>query len=495
MKDSILKGTGNSRFLKSAIPDGTTWAEALAMLRAGTFPMDLNGINNAGFQQVGTPLNKANLLKDVNALTLGLTGDAVPDDMFNILAHAGDLHVWKKTVFEPAGYHLGTAEKGFIVSATAYNSGNVIVSFTTSDTISVDSNGVVTQDSPSGDQFFVVAPGNVAAIQAKIRGKFVTEKTTVASGYYAEHPGLVYIPEDAILSCITNGVSLGYPYAYCYVVDKMQVVQSYPVNPVATYPVSTNRNAYQEGSDAKPAGDTLGATQKNVQILSGGDNWHTTLYYADSVTVDDEGKLSLQSPNSYTFATSSQYQNATTFAIGRFIKIVPESGSGFSFMDGIWFVPSDSTITVENFKLYASKIQPVTGYPAIPANTTIEYLGCLGDKTMFEIVSYIGTEAYGASNPTSLTFGRVPKFISYLGYKNNQNVWNSFSANSSNYYNSVLVEALTKEFSTNCGFGYSYRNGQVHGRRTGNRIEWYNDYSASNQFNTAGYTYYYIAYY
>lgn len=86
MIDSVLKGTGNSRFLKSAVPAGTSWADALAMLQAGTFPIDLNGINNAGFQQVGTPLNKANLLKDATAAQIGLPPSTTPDGMFRALA-------------------------------------------------------------------------------------------------------------------------------------------------------------------------------------------------------------------------------------------------------------------------------------------------------------------------------------------------------------------------------------------------------------------------
>ncbi len=86
MIDSVLKGTGNSRFLKSAVPAGTSWADALAMLRAGTFPIDFNGINNAGFQQVGTPLNKANLLKDATAAQIGLPPSTTPDGMFQALA-------------------------------------------------------------------------------------------------------------------------------------------------------------------------------------------------------------------------------------------------------------------------------------------------------------------------------------------------------------------------------------------------------------------------
>lgn len=86
MIDSVLKGTGNSRFLKSAVPAGTSWADALAMLQAGTFPIDFNGINTEGFQQVGTPLNKANLLKDATAAQIGLPPSTTPDGMFQALA-------------------------------------------------------------------------------------------------------------------------------------------------------------------------------------------------------------------------------------------------------------------------------------------------------------------------------------------------------------------------------------------------------------------------
>lgn len=86
MIDSVLKGTGNSRFLKSAVPAGTSWADALAMLQAGTFPIDFNGINAEGFQQVGTPLNKANLLKDATAAQIGLPTSTTPDGMFRALA-------------------------------------------------------------------------------------------------------------------------------------------------------------------------------------------------------------------------------------------------------------------------------------------------------------------------------------------------------------------------------------------------------------------------
>lgn len=75
MKDFIAKGTGNSRTLRSSIPAGTTWEDALKMLSNGTFPIDLAGFNPAGIAQQGTLLSAENLLSDETASALSLTGD------------------------------------------------------------------------------------------------------------------------------------------------------------------------------------------------------------------------------------------------------------------------------------------------------------------------------------------------------------------------------------------------------------------------------------
>lgn len=72
MKDSIIKGTGNSRKLRTSLPEGTTWEEALQLLIAGEFPIDLAGIDPDGFDVVGTPLNVQNLLSHEVETLLGL---------------------------------------------------------------------------------------------------------------------------------------------------------------------------------------------------------------------------------------------------------------------------------------------------------------------------------------------------------------------------------------------------------------------------------------
>ena len=86
MQDLVIKGTGNSRLLKSVsnfmslYPTYTDFVQALV---AGTLPIDLNGFNSAGVQTQGTPLNKTNLLKDATANKYGLGGNATIDDVLN----------------------------------------------------------------------------------------------------------------------------------------------------------------------------------------------------------------------------------------------------------------------------------------------------------------------------------------------------------------------------------------------------------------------------
>lgn len=76
MKDMVPKGTGDSRYLKSVANFTAlypTYADFVAALVAGTLPVDFNGINSAGCNEVGTPLNKASLLTDATFAKMGVT--------------------------------------------------------------------------------------------------------------------------------------------------------------------------------------------------------------------------------------------------------------------------------------------------------------------------------------------------------------------------------------------------------------------------------------
>lgn len=425
MIDSVLKGTGNSRFLKSAVPAGTSWADALAMLQAGTFPIDFNGINAEGFQQVGTPLNKANLLKDATAAQIGLPPSTTPDGMFRALGNTGELHVWRKTVTTaqeiPAGYKLESAKETLISTRAEYGSGTqrIIVEYASSCSVS-----------ESGDPYLVNSSSAILEATSStaitslnnLKGKFLKFSKDSSYQYVTVADGIFFIPSDATFRLE------GGPYRIF--VDKAQKVTGYakiPAGTTTTYPVSTNPNAYQEGDDAKEAGYTLGDVEQNKEMLR--DTYGDVLFYvnySNSLSVSDDGTVTLKNPaGSGNYAIGGTKEEFSSYCNsnlrGKFCKFYIASGNHGTIVDGIYFIPADAMFSHGSasapYTIISSKVQPVTGYAAIPAGTTIEYLGKLGDKARVQVVSYVGTGTYGRSNPNSLTFDFAPKVVIVNGHR------------------------------------------------------------------------------
>lgn len=358
MENLVPLGTGNSRFMKSNISPSTTLAQLIQMLNNGTFPYDIGPLNLAGISQQGTPLNKATLLKDATAALFGFGVDALPDDMFNALAHTGDLHVWKRT-----------------------------------------QNGQV------------------------------------------------------------------------------------------DYPVSPNRNAYQEGNGAQPAGYTLGEVQSGQFILSkDNDPWSAITWRVGSaVGVTDDGTVSLKSiDTAFTIGGTSDYLNNSKQLIGKY-AVAEQSNSVFQ-ANTVYYFPNDATTQFEfpgaanTQKITVSKYQAVTGHPAIPAVTTIEYMGQLGNKVQIKTGSYVGTGTSGASNPNTLTFGFDASLV--LIYPN------ASYASSASQYRGVFFPLLGK-FGSQDGNSFPAINYSTVSTN-GGTMAWYATNKAS-QLNTAKVEYYYFA--
>lgn len=418
MIDSVLKGTGNSRFLKSAVPAGTSWADALAMLQAGTFPIDFNGINTAGFQQVGTPLNKANLLKDATAAQIGLPPSTTPDGMFQALGNTGELHVWRKTITSGTGtYSLGAVQEGLHYikwannSATSDSSGT----FEYGSEIAVNNDGTITGiKNPST---ITIKPWDDDASKANVfKGKFIKMISQVVTGLSRFEIGEIWwIPTDAVM---TRDLLNGQSDAWYIAASKRQQVIGVPAGTTTTYPVSTNPNAYQEWDDAKEAGYTLGEVETGKFALARGVD--CTVRYANNngVKVNDDGTFNMPYDLPLTGANSSTMLNDAKVVIGRTIQQTTSYGNAYTdFPQGkTYFIPSDAATGSEgstsyDITNYVTKRQLVTGYAAIPAGTTIEYLGKLGDKARVQVVSYVGTGTYGKGNPNMLQLPFEPKYV------------------------------------------------------------------------------------
>lgn len=498
MIDSVLKGTGNSRFLKSAVPAGTSWADALAMLQAGTFPIDFNGINTEGFQQVGTPLNKANLLKDATAAQIGLPPSTTPDGMFQALGNTGELHVWRKTVTTaqeiPAGYTLG-ASAAKTLAKSSENSGNSYATFYISSSISVDDAGNVTMNSPATVDIWQgtdVYDSDERAIFGKFI-KFYSVSNSNAGITSDLETGIYFIPNSAEFTRYRDGKHGGYTN-----ISACQKVDTYPLTPAGTtttYPVSTNPNAYQEGDDAKPAGYTLGDVKTGSFAITSksspggvGTRWNDSA----ALSVSDDGTCTLATTGG-TYIDGTTTNAATTAKNELQGKFAYCNNTDTDFVQSvIVFFPSNTIFTKVGNIVYADRYQPVTGYAAIPASTTIEYLGKLGDKARVQVVSYVGTGTYGESNPCRLTFDFPPKVVMFLrGYKKGSTQFGNLTGSHSDDNKIVTPESLVTTYTRYNGFGGPFGS-YAKKSEDGKTIFWYNEQS-STQGNDTGYTYYFLA--
>ena len=93
MRDMIPKGTGNSRFLKSSIPEGVTWEQFINLWRSGKFPVDFAGLNEDGINVLGSAYNKGNVLPDTVCTRLDISTSSEPKDAFLALSNKGG---WKE---------------------------------------------------------------------------------------------------------------------------------------------------------------------------------------------------------------------------------------------------------------------------------------------------------------------------------------------------------------------------------------------------------------
>lgn len=373
---------------------------------AGIFPVDFNGINKDGWTQLGTLLNKANLLSDTVISTLGLsTGvNSTPNDAFNVLANIGNVHVWRKTVVTeeeiPAGYTLGPVEANKVLAQSSSNWGNSYAAFTVASSITVDDGGNVTMNDTSGVEiwqgYFDPNKG-----EDNLLGKFIQFSHVSADHISSDlETGVYFIPSNATFIRDHSSAPFYTKISAC------QKVNAYPLTPAGThitYLTSTNRNAYQEGDDAKEAGYVLGEVVAGKTPISMAYDGRGVVI-GSTIQVEENGAISF-APDS---GATQYWPNSVDVSLmkGKFFHTVGGEGDSDeigNFSDpNYWvYLPENAVITRESpvgssTTIFTTKYQPVTGYPAIPAGTTIEYLGVLGEfggasLGHIKYGSYVGT--------------------------------------------------------------------------------------------------------
>lgn len=428
-------------------------------------------------------------LKNTTPPIIGLPASATPDDMFQALAHTGDLYVWKKTevITEPVpeippSFELGKTEELRISYRTNSNSSrsDYIMYAQWANEITVNNNGTVSLKNPTvGTDESNFLYGASTDLIGKY---FMFTNSTV--GMYCDIlcplNTVYYIPNDSE-SKNTSGT---YEYGNISYFTKAQKVIGKAYTPAIpaglknTFPVSTNPNAYQEGEYGK-AGYTLGDVKTGTfQIGQGATTIaanRAIIKYGASVSVTDTGTASIASESELT-VTSDSSQTAVDKLKGKFFRFsqLPFSSSAFS-VEKIYFFPANTVFTKQSSgNWYASKYQTVTSHGKTEPEYTIEYLGKLGDKARVQVVSYVGTGTYGSSNPNSLTFDFAPKMVTIMDYE-------ALNA-------AIIMQGQTKYASSITGSNY---NGSCN--MNGKTLTYHNTRGPSYQLNSSGAKYLVIA--
>lgn len=478
---------------------------------AGIFPVDFNGINKDGWTQLGTLLNKANLLSDTVISTLGLsTGvNSTPNDAFNVLANIGNVHVWRKTVVAeeevPAGYTLGPVEANKVLAQSSSNWDNSYAAFTVASSITVDDGGNVTMNDTSGVEiwqgYFDPNKG-----EDNLLGKFIQFSHVSADHISSDlETGVYFIPSNATFIRDHSSAPFYTKISAC------QKVNAYPLTPAGThvtYLTSVNRNAYQEGDDAKEAGYVLGDMVSGYLFASAWTGNASNYYYSETIKVSDTGTLTQENVKSYTAnATNDSWVSNIQSAIrGKFITVSGEKDNGGSEGTDLVYIPDDAIVSYfengvslgypYNYGFLVNKMQQVTGYPAIPAGTTIEYLGVLGEKSKIQVLSYVGTGTSGEANPCSVTASFPIKALFFLGYIGEFGMDPSYLGVGNGYWGDgdvgiMFSKCLTTAFTNHIGFDANGKTSFGKKSADGKTFYWYNKTSAVT--NDSGSLYYFLA--
>lgn len=262
MKNMQIAGTGNSRFMKSAISETATWEEFRAMLRAGTFAFDFNGINEAGITEKGTPYNVDSVLKTFTAEQFGNGDEMVPDDAFALFAPFTHYY-WRRRTYSAGYYHIKT----LLTSGFGINNNYAVYyadSFTYDD---------------STKKYTLVNPAMVSSLISyantwvpKLRGKYVIVAATSATDIYYVDPSATYSTTSS-----KTVITPVYSMSYQYVTDAGEWERISSPNRSA-YPDTGTSAGYQYEYLGTPLDNSIGMEAAVAAVYSELDEAYTAGY-------------------------------------------------------------------------------------------------------------------------------------------------------------------------------------------------------------------------
>ncbi len=241
-----------------------------------------------------------------------------------------------------------------------------------------------------------------------------------------------------------------------------------------------------------------------------------TIYYADSISIDFYGNISLVSPSTIVY---DGVDSTTVYATLLNKYFYYEGISAVYWVRASGGSSSSGYISVSYCRLIASSLTSETlgEWEDIQSTNETEYpeIGIFSETategyeykyyrvpftnavTAPEIVSfsYLGTDTYGIGNPNSITLDKPPKMIFILGYKDG--AYFTPHMGEDYYVTSVITDALSSDsYTRGLGLGYYHPTSYyIYGKKSsdGKTVYWYNNSNSSYQFNKSGCTYYGLA--
>lgn len=234
--------------------------------------------------------------------------------------------------------------------------------------------------------------------------------------------------------------------------------------------------------------------------------------YSDAVSANENGVF-LVNPSTVTVrcGTSGDGVTVSNTLVGKYITNVLGAGytrpstevfligneANFSFNSGgnpqtkqAYKVTSSETIEYGNWEYVQSNNRNTYPDSGESGGYEYDYIGVPFDKlpmaSSVEIGSYIGTGVYGQENPNTLTFPQKPKLVIMGAYTGGSN---ETDADGNDY---IIYFGITTRWDLQTIKGDLYFNATSY---DGNTMSWYNTYLSNQQYNIAGYKYYYIVIY
>lgn len=118
-----------------------------------------------------------------------------------------------------------------------------------------------------------------------------------------------------------------------------------------------------------PAGYTLEAAQSNLHVPTAGQS--IDFVFSASITVGDDGTVSQPSSDyKSVFATNTYVSVLQSLLAGKFFTTRNLYATG---IEGVWYCPSNLTVSVSDNDIILSQAQKVNAHGIIPAGTTTTY--------------------------------------------------------------------------------------------------------------------------